>query len=149
MSKSHHITHKHDTKDLQELREKDLGQYLTKAELLEQNAMLSPKHADNENHIQTEAEPEEVSPEEAGPEEASPEEASVESETTPFLNLLDSSAMALANERYAALQDWQDLVGTLIATQRRMAEVWLENWCALCIPQLKSEEAEDSALDMG
>lgn len=102
-------------KDLEELRQHEAEKLETKAELLQHNPLLHGANApaaDNENT----------------PGLHSPEPESgltLQSKTT------DCASALIEN-----LHDFQDTFGNVFATQRRLAELWMETWFSLFTPRM-------------
>lgn len=155
-------THPKNRDDLKDLRENEEHQAQAKAEMFEQNPLLHApaepvvhKPADNENTRHANEHPIKDTLRDAW--NAIPG-------TEPLTTLLHetrSQAGAHTDTMLEQLHGFQDNLGTILATQRRIAELWMETWCSVFVtpflnftletlePKEEREAKEASALVMG
>ncbi len=123
MHKIHPIKGKSHLDELAERRENEMNKLITRSELLEHNPLLHTSeqthpHADNENNRESET-PLEIASHNAD-----------EAAHTMLSESRDCTEAVLEN-----MQEFQNGIGNLFATQRRIAELWMETWISLMTPR--------------
>ena len=99
--------------ELEELLENNQHTLMTKAELFEHNPLLHASlhpQADNENII-----------------------SQSEVKTTP--SMLRGESQEFSNNIVETIQEFEDSLGNLFATQRYITKLWMQSWVSLWTPQ--------------